>query len=74
MTWLSANAGTILVLIILVLVVGAVIRKMISDRKKGVTACDACASADSCAIRAAGKSCDKARAMEPQVKKTNGCH
>ena len=57
MTWLTANAGTIVVLAILVVLVGLVIRKMI----------------DSCSIHAAGKSCgnphDRVADMEPQVKK-----
>ncbi len=73
MAWLSANAGTILVLAIVLFVVGAVLWKMISDRRKGITACDACASADSCSIHAAGKSCgnphDRVEDMEPQMKK-----
>ena len=73
MTWLSANAGTILVLLILIAAVGAIIYKMISDRKKGITVCDTCVSADNCAIHAAGKTCgnpqDKLADMEPQVKK-----
>ena len=73
MTWLSANAGTIVVLLILVVVVGLVIRKMILNRRKGITACDSCVSADACSIHAAGKSCgnphDRVADMEPQVKK-----
>ena len=73
MTWLSANAGTIVVLLILVVVVGLVIRKMILDRRKGITACDSCVSADACSIHAAGKSCgnphDRVADMEPQVRK-----
>lgn len=73
MTWLSANAGTILVLAILIVLVGLVIRKMIMDRRNGVTACDSCVSADVCSIHAAGKSCgnphDRVADMEPQVKK-----
>ena len=73
MTWLSANAGTIIVLAILIVVVGLVIWKMISDRRKGITVCDTCVSADNCAIHAAGKSCgnphDRVADMEPQVKK-----
>ena len=60
MTWLSANAGTILVLVILVVLVGLVIR-------------NSCVSADACSIHAAGKSCgnphDRVADMEPQVKK-----
>ena len=55
MAWLSANAGTILVLVILAVLVGAVILKLIRDRRRGITLCDTCASADSCAIHAAGK-------------------
>ena len=73
MTWLTANAGTILVSIILVILVGLVIRKMVTDHKKGITACDSCVSADACSIHAAGKSCgnphDRVADMEPQVKK-----
>ncbi len=73
MTWLTANAGTIVVLAILVVLVGLVIRKMIMDRRRGTTACDSCVSADSCSIHAAGKSCgnphDRVADMEPQVKK-----
>lgn len=73
MSFLAANGGTILVLLILAVLVGWVIYKMVSDRKKGITACDACASADACSIHAAGKSCgnphDKVADMEPQVKK-----
>ena len=73
MTWLYANAGTTVVLVLLILVCGAILWKLISDRRKGITACDACASADSCSIHAAGKSCgnphDRVEDMEPQVKK-----
>ena len=73
MTWLSANAGTILVLVILVLAVGAIVCKMIRDRRRGITLCDTCVSADNCSIHAAGKSCgnphDRVADMEPQVKK-----
>lgn len=73
MTWFTANAGTILVLLILVVVVGLVIRKMVADRRKGITACDSCVSADACSIHAAGKSCgnphDRVADMEPQLKK-----
>ena len=46
---------------------------MVSDRRKGITACDSCVSVDACAIHAAGKTCgnpqDKFAEMEPQVKK-----
>lgn len=75
MTWLSANAGTIVVLLILVVLVGLVIRKMVADRRKGITACDSCVSADACSIHAAGKSCgnphSRVEDMEPQVKKVD---
>ena len=75
MTWLTANAGTILVSIILVVLVGLVIRKMVADRRKGITACDSCVSADACSIHAAGKSCgnphSRVEDMEPQVKKVD---
>ncbi len=75
MTWLTANAGTILVSIILVVLVGLVICKMVTDRKKGITACDSCVSADACSIHAAGKSCgnphSRVEDMEPQVKKVD---
>ena len=73
MTWLSANAGTIVVLVILLVIVGLILWKMISDRRKGITVCDTCASADNCAIHAAGKTCgdpkEKVADMEPKIKK-----
>ncbi len=75
MTWLSANAGTVLVSVLLVILVVLVIRKMVADRRKGITACDSCASADACSIHAAGKSCGNPRSkvedMEPQVRKVD---
>ncbi|MBP5272540.1 MAG: hypothetical protein ILO43_06240 [Clostridia bacterium] len=73
MTWFYANAGTTLVLVLLILVCGAILWKLISDRRKGVSACDACAGADICTVRAAGKTCgnpyDRVEDMEPQMKK-----
>ena len=75
MTWLTANAGTILVSIILVVLVGLVIRKMVTDRKKG-SPLRQLRQRRFRSIHAAGKSCDnphqKVADMEPQVKKSTG--
>lgn len=73
MAWLSANLGTLFVLSIVIALVGFVIWKMVSDRRKGITACDTCGSADGCAIHAAGETCghpkNPVEGMEPQIKK-----
>lgn len=42
--FLYENRGTVLILIILLAVVGAVLAKMASDRKKGNSCCGNCAS------------------------------
>ena len=39
MTWLMANIGTIVVLIVLVLIVAAIVHKLYSDNKKGIHSC-----------------------------------
>ena len=39
MAWLSDNLGTIIISLILLLVVGLVIYKMISDKRKGKSSC-----------------------------------
>lgn len=39
MTWLMANLGTIVVLIVLVLIVAAIVHKLYSDNKKGIHSC-----------------------------------
>lgn len=52
MEWLSANIGTILVLLIVCALVALVVRKMIRDRRKGKSSCGCncahCAMAGSC--------------------------
>ncbi len=73
MAWLTANAGTIFVLLILIAIVGSIIGKMISDRRKGISACSDCPSSGACAIHASGNSCSDPQAkvedMEPRLKK-----
>ncbi|MBR1757170.1 MAG: FeoB-associated Cys-rich membrane protein [Lachnospiraceae bacterium] len=52
LTWLSANLGTILTLIVLLIVVGLIIHVMIRDKKMGRTSCgnkcSHCAMAGKC--------------------------
>ena len=39
MTWLMANGGTIIVLAVLILIVALIVRKLHSDKKKGIHSC-----------------------------------
>lgn len=39
MTWLIENMGTIVVLLVLVLIVALIVRKLYSDKKKGIHSC-----------------------------------
>lgn len=39
MTWLIENMGTIIVLLVLVIIVVAIVRKLHSDKKKGIHSC-----------------------------------
>ena len=39
LTWLTANIGTIVVLLVLAAIVGAIVRKLYTDRKKGIHSC-----------------------------------
>lgn len=39
MTWLMANIGTIVVLLVLVIIVAAIVHKLYSDNKKGIHSC-----------------------------------
>ncbi len=52
MDWMIENVSTIMVSLILVGLVSLVIRKMVKDKKKGVTSCgtscNGCAMAGSC--------------------------
>lgn len=57
MTWFSAHAGTILVLLLVALLVGLAVRQLVADRRHGRSACHDCAAKDDCAIYADGKSC-----------------
>ncbi len=51
LAWLSANVGTILIVLALIAVVTGVIVKMVNDRKKGKSSCGCnCAH---CAMRGA---------------------
>ncbi|MDO4175401.1 MAG: FeoB-associated Cys-rich membrane protein [Eubacteriales bacterium] len=61
LTWLASNIGTIFVLVVLIVIVGAIIRKLHSDRKKGIHSCGGhcgggCAGCTSCSGGCA--SCD----------------
>jgi len=52
MDWIISNTSTILVTLVLLGLVSLVIRKMVRDKKKGVTSCgtscNGCAMAGSC--------------------------
>ncbi len=37
--WISANAGTLVILLVLAAVVTLIVRKMLRDRKQGRTSC-----------------------------------
>lgn len=39
LSWLTANLGTIFVLIVLVVIVAAIVRKLYTDKKKGIHSC-----------------------------------
>ena len=39
MTWLIENMGTIVVLLVLVILVALIVRKLYSDKKKGIHSC-----------------------------------
>jgi len=48
MVWIAANAGNILVLLVLAAVIGLIIRSMCRDRKKGKSC--GCGSCKGCAM------------------------
>lgn len=52
LTWLTENLGTILVTILLIVIVTAIIRNMIKDKKQGKVTCGgncgACAMCEYC--------------------------
>ena len=39
MTWLMANGGTIIVLAVLIFIVALIVRKLHTDKKKGIHSC-----------------------------------
>ena len=51
-TWISANIGTILICLVLIVIVAAIIRSLIRDKKRGKSSCGAgcahCAMSGSC--------------------------
>lgn len=57
LSWLAANLGTIAVAIILIVIVAVIVRKLYSDKKKGIHSCGGncgggcagCSSCNSCA-------------------------
>ncbi|MBR5417052.1 MAG: FeoB-associated Cys-rich membrane protein [Clostridiales bacterium] len=55
MAWLTDNLGTIIISLILLVVVGLVIYKMISDKRKGKSSCGcncgSCPSSSICHLR-----------------------
>ena len=57
-SWISANSGDIIVLLVLGLVVGAVIAAMIRDKKKGNGCCGGCSGCSSCAAKGSCASCN----------------
>lgn len=54
MTFLAENLGTILISLLLILIVTAIIRKLIRDKKRGVSCCGGscghCAKCGACRI------------------------
>ena len=49
-TWITANLGTIVVSLILIVIVAAVISKMIKDKRNGISSCGGnCAHCSMCA-------------------------
>ena len=50
LTWLSVNLGTIVVSIILIAVVAAIVRKLVKDKRAGISSCGGnCAHCNMCA-------------------------
>ncbi len=50
LTYLSANLGTIIVSLILIVIVAAIIRKLIIDKRNGISSCGGnCAHCKMCA-------------------------
>ena len=50
LTWITANIGTILVTLLLILMVAGIIRSMIKDKKQGKSSCGGnCAHYKMCA-------------------------
>lgn len=59
MDWIINNISTILVSLVLLALVALVIRKMVKDRKKGVTSCGS--SCSGCAMSGSCKELRKAK-------------
>ncbi len=64
-SWLSANIGTILVLLVVCAVVGFIVRGILRDRKNGKSSCGgscgSCASCGSCGGGSCGYGCGEKR-------------
>ena len=58
LSWISANSGDIIVLLVLGLVVGVVIAAMIRDKKKGNGCCGGCSGCSGCAAKGSCASCN----------------
>ena len=49
-TWIAANLGTIIVSLLLIIAVAAIVRKLINDKKHGISSCGGkCAHCNMCA-------------------------
>ncbi len=52
MAWITANLGTIIVSLILILIVAAIVAKMLKDKKAGKSSCgcgcSGCAMSETC--------------------------
>ncbi|MBO4748285.1 MAG: FeoB-associated Cys-rich membrane protein [Clostridiales bacterium] len=67
MAWLTDNLGTIIISLILLVVVGLVIYKMISDKRKGKSSCGCnCGSCPSSSICHSRKSQDDSSKSKPE--------
>ena len=55
--WLTANIGTILITIGLIVIVALIIRSIVRDKKAGISSCGAkCGGCGACAMAACGGS------------------
>lgn len=48
LAWLSENIGNIILCLVLLLIVGAIVLKLVRDKKKGTSPCGCGGSCESC--------------------------